>query len=353
MNQTKKFVIAFSKDTLTFVLVRDGSKPTIYKQTSVSWSKQNIVSMLQTIVQKTGVHSFSLLLMDDIAYTHVLSFDKPKGKNTLRSEIYKLLCEQIPEVFMDSQWDYKILTTKGKNIQVVAFAPVLSFFSDISDALHTVDLIPNSIESEALAKTRNENPFIGTIQKRDIKGNDDDSINIALLPKKVETHAFTEQKDQRVKRKPIVRAGFMYTLILTLLCSFLSLILIQTNRPPKYVVYAPYEKEMQTTESLRTVSQSLQLEQLRVQILNGSGVTGQAKNIESVLLDRGFVKTQIGTGSTDDGALTFRIKESSTSGELTATLQDLFKEISPLTFETLQQDSEYDIIIIIGRLYGK
>ncbi len=358
MFNTTKSILSFSRNTLTIAVVKLHPTPVIVKQTQVKWTKENLSETLQVIASKSKIHHYAILLEDDISYTLNFSLNVPKKGIKVRDLVFEYLQKNIPETLDTTHWDFKDMK-KGTKLEVVAFAPVFSVFSDISDALHAADITPEFIETESVAKTRNQNSFVGTAMKNDIRGNDEVALNIQLLPKKIvpvqkktEVQSSVKPITKKVKT-PLVRRSYLYMLLLTLMLSAFSLYLVkifQVPEPTNLLIPQPMYENKEATSAGVLLSPS----EFSVQILNGSAKTGQAKVVEELLKKEMFTNTATGTNKNiDPGAITIRVKEGTQSALLDQKIRGMFSEITPITTETLQLDSKYDVVIVIGRQYAK
>ncbi len=88
---------------------------------------------------------------------------------------------------------------------------------------------------------------------------------------------------------------------------------------------------------------------LSVQILNGSGISGEAGRAEEVLADLGYENIEIGNADGSDYLnITIQIKE-----ELEEIVEFIIEDLESrytvnADYEILEDDSEYDVVVIVG-----
>lgn len=118
--------------------------------------------------------------------------------------------------------------------------------------------------------------------------------------------------------------------------------------------FSPKEEQVSETAPTATPSPSPTPEEfdrasLSVQVLNGSGVGGAAGDMQSILEDLGYKSIEVGNAdNTDYENVTIQLKSD---------FEKYFENISSdieedyvvnEDFETLNDDSEYDVVIIVG-----
>lgn len=96
--------------------------------------------------------------------------------------------------------------------------------------------------------------------------------------------------------------------------------------------------------------QEVNLSEYKVQVLNGSGISGRAGQVRDVLVSIGFLEDQITAGNA--ASYTFKDTEvemkSSVSTAVLQKIQQALLEYNVVKKDTLGGDSSYDIVITIG-----
>ncbi len=92
---------------------------------------------------------------------------------------------------------------------------------------------------------------------------------------------------------------------------------------------------------------------IKIQVLNGSGITGAAGKLAKALEEAGYKKSSTGNAQSYDAAgVRIQVKDgkSSLGDAIEAALKDDYKEIT--IRETLDEDSEYDAVVTLGKQPG-
>ena len=111
------------------------------------------------------------------------------------------------------------------------------------------------------------------------------------------------------------------------------------------------EQEIEPTQAPTATPTPVEFDraQLSVQVLNGSGVSGAAGEMETFLEDVGYENIEIGNADNSDYQdITIQIKE-----EFEEFAEFISKDLSKdytvnEDYEILEEDSEYDVVIIVG-----
>ncbi|MBT7483515.1 hypothetical protein HN680_01990, partial [Candidatus Peregrinibacteria bacterium] len=183
---TKKIpIIYLTKDKLKVVLVKLGKQPKIIKSDETGWNKDSLADSFKQAKKQLKAKTIRLLLADDLSYVLQLNIPFDTKLNNERQLVEEKIKTEIPEILDHDDWDYKETGRKTQNDkQIIAFAPVQSAFTLISQALADANLKVEAVEPEVVSKIRNTNPLIGIALKKDLKGKDEKVLNIT--PKKLE-----------------------------------------------------------------------------------------------------------------------------------------------------------------------
>lgn len=93
---------------------------------------------------------------------------------------------------------------------------------------------------------------------------------------------------------------------------------------------------------------SFKKEDLKIQVLNGSGVFGKAKKVKSILVDKGYKEIVVGNADNYDYKTTVLKVKKSKSSVLGIIKEDLKDYTSSFKDEVLSEDDAADLIIIFG-----
>lgn len=126
-----------------------------------------------------------------------------------------------------------------------------------------------------------------------------------------------------------------------------ELIIESENKPTP-----PLEEEVQeeTPTSTPTPSINLKRSDLKIKVLNGSGVPGSAGKLASFLKDLGYQTPTTGNADSYDYSSTvIKIKESK-KDYLPMLKEDLSEKYNfPEETESLDEEDDYDVVIIVGK----
>ncbi|MBU0569414.1 LytR C-terminal domain-containing protein [Patescibacteria group bacterium] len=114
------------------------------------------------------------------------------------------------------------------------------------------------------------------------------------------------------------------------------------------------EKELNeapvTTEAPEPAPREVDLSELSVEILNGSGIAGEAGKVDTLLTDLNFKETETGNADSYDYTTTVVSLKEGVSSEVYSKIEGALSENYALekSDDVLEDDSEYDIKIIVG-----
>lgn len=339
---TKKIsIIYLTKTKIKVTLVKLGKDPKIIKSDEFDWHKDSLVESFKQVKKQLKTKSIRLLLANDLTYTLELNipFDtKPVNERQLVEEKIK---SEIPEILDHDDWGFKETGLKTqKDKQIIAFAPIKSAFTLISQALVDADLKVEVIEPEAISKIRNNDPLIGLALKKE---------NLS-----------SKKKPPKINKSILII--FFITLILASLIT--GGILVQKNaldsrsQPTPTPLAIPSSTSISTPTPTPTPTPSpspepeIVLSDYSIQVLNGTGGKGVAGAVKDLLEAEGFVDIKADNADEFDHQKTTVQLKPDTPNAVWETINrtlnldyELLKNEAPLT-----KDEEYDVIITVGEL---
>lgn len=108
------------------------------------------------------------------------------------------------------------------------------------------------------------------------------------------------------------------------------------------------DKEKTEEETKETEKEETDLSEYSLKILNGSGTAGEAASVQELLEDKGFEKfTTDNADSYDYEETEVRLKKDVPASVLES-IKETLKDYSVVEKETLSQDAEYQVEIIVG-----
>lgn len=90
-------------------------------------------------------------------------------------------------------------------------------------------------------------------------------------------------------------------------------------------------------------------ESLKIQVLNGSGIAGEASKVEGSLNDAGFTTITTGNAKSYDYTDTELSVKSSVSNELKSEIKDALSGYTLKDSDELPDSSTYDVVITVGK----
>lgn len=219
------------------------------------------------------------------------------------------------------------------------------------------------------AEIQNINPAISLALKEDIKGKDEDVLNLSLL----KILSFDNQaqpinnnissiktKSKLANKTPPQQNHFPYTIILALgivIAIGIGGLITYKNIASKN---SDISKENKFTPAPTTltfsptpsVEQSSEIDKstYTISILNGSGIAGRATKLEDLLKDNGFNVVKTGNAETFDYENTEVLFKENVSPEFILPLDKLLKTLYDFSIGIiLEEEYHSDILIIVGK----
>ncbi len=219
-----------------------------------------------------------LLLSDAMAYLFKSVLDSTEVINDgFRERLLQIVKTDIPEDFSNFSWDYKIIENEGQK-SVLIFAPIADIQNKINELSKNLGIKFEVIEPESIAAERDPNPIVGIVLKNDVKGKDEEVLNI-VVDGKPEKHNNFEK---------IFLAGVVIV-IFVLINYFL------------YTKFFGKKIEVKKVENVATPTivptptmVSISFENLNVVVQNGTKIAGKAGKIVEKLKAIGIVNATAG-----------------------------------------------------------
>ena len=154
----------------------------------------------------------------------------------------------------------------------------------------------------------------------------------------------TDKKSNKTKNLILFLVVFLLVAIISALFYFFATGALKFETKEEEVVTVPTEAPTPTPTPVE-----FDRADITVEVLNGSGVGGAAGIMESFLEDLGYENIEVGNADNSDYEnITIQVKEEFT--EIASLIaEDLEKDyIVNSDYETLDEESEYDVVIIVG-----
>lgn len=323
MLKEKELVILLSRDSLKFGLVVLGRKPKIGDVFSTDWSESNLTEIFKKIKEQAKKDSARVVFEDEI-------------------------CTVIDKVVMPE----KELLTK------------------ISTALNEAGISLQTAEASLLSSTRNANPMIGIALKEDIEeGKKILPEVVEITPKQdlpagetgekapVAAEAHRKMQESAAGEKPLMEEVkpkpkvAVLVLIFIVIGALVSGGLIVYRRSMEANLSGKAAGDLSPTPQVTAVpTPEINKEDLKIEILNGGGRSGEAKKLATYLEGLGYKIQKTGNAGSFDNETTKISLKDSKKGILNQLKKDLStsyqvdEEVS-----SLDEASEFDVIVVIGK----
>lgn len=341
MFNTSKAVISISRDKINACLVDLFPPYNVKELVKLDWTPENLSVVLKQIKDKLKTNQIRLLLSGDLSYVMDVTIPADTKETEERQTVATSVGTEIPEILDNEDWDYKVVSQDKKQKKLIVFAPVKDKFTLISQAFASLKMEIEAVEPEDVAKTRHENPVVGLALKQDLKGKDEEVLNLKLSVTQSTPNPKISSKN---RKSPIIL--FIVVLSFIIIATVIFFRQVQT-KPTAEPVVTP-TPVASITPSLEA---SLNLSEYLVQILNGSGIAGQAGAVQTLLTAKGFNKFTLGNAK----LYNYTDTEISLKANIA---DDVFKAISDIlendytvvkSAPSLSQNSTYDVVITVGR----
>ena len=356
-------IIYIGPDKLMAIEVLDVAGKKFGKSFSVGWTYETLDLALSEIIKKFESKDFRLLISDDLAF--VIRFEVPRDPGDIREYVLKELQKKVPDDIEEGEWDFKkIRTQENGSTDIVAFVLVKRFAKTLAGALSKTGLKAEAIEPETISKTRDANAYIGLALKNDLEGRDEDVLNLQPETKKAPEVKVVETPVQPAQieppEEPKRRFNFKLLAVLIVPSMLIGALvggLFYLNKSRELVgPGATPSPSPSTVEATGGALQNIQVEEekqkvagLNVQILNGSGVSGEASRVSDALAFEGFDNFETKNASSFDFSDTTVAVKESADGAYSVIERALGEEYSVVKADDyLSNDSSFDVIITVG-----
>ena len=332
----KATILAITRTKISLVKVSLSLPKSIKIINEWQWSNDDLSRTLEDILHKEKLNKVRVLVADDLAYSLELEIDK--GLKSERDFIAKEIEKEIPELLENQDWDYSVTKETKEKKKVLVFALVGNLWKVLKEFFQQSNVEVEAIESISLAQKRNKNPFIALTEKKDIRGNDDEVLNLTL---------------DVDKKTPFLSYFLVFLLISVLVFIFL---LLSNKKDKEFLVQnsIPVNEEKTVAEEAPVIieEEELDLFKYKIYIQNGSGLAGEGALVGDILEESGFQVDQITNADSFDYQETEIILGKEVEQEffkyIEDVLNDQYQVVSASSSGNLS--SENDILIIVGKL---
>jgi len=275
-----------------------------------------------------------LVLADSICYLYEKIIDPPLiVDNNFRNKLLEIIKPDIPEDFSNFFWDFKIKKDSDGKQKVIIFAPIKEFQEIISHVSNELVIKFDIIEPESIATTRDPNPVIGIYKKTDIKGKDEDVLNLSLT--------LSSKNSPKLFKKIFL----ILIIFIILLFSVFLITKFKKSITTTSTVLTPTPTFIITPTVITPTPSIKKWSDLNIMIQNGTRKSGLAAKIAVIFKTNGI--NQIDIGNADNSNYNFN-KLIFKDTVLQTTYQDKFKEFLTIKDDNISIDNKitYDVIFI-------
>lgn len=182
---SKKIDVLYLKnDYIQIARIILSKKPKLQSRFMVKYTDTNLKTAVLMLISKLKTKSLRLLIGNEFAYVTNFKIPQHIQGSEERKYVFNLMDEIIPEELEDDDWDYKEMKMIDAEKEILAFAVVKQKYQYIKKVLEDINVYVEVVEPEEISITRNENPFLGISFKKDIKGKDNQNLNLIISKKK-------------------------------------------------------------------------------------------------------------------------------------------------------------------------
>ena len=318
MEQLQKLIISISRTEFEVFLVEMGKEPRVLDELASKWTTDDVTALVSQLAEQYKIRTVSILLKKDVAHELRLSANELTQDIPDERAMYDVLQKFVKESFTDEDWDYMEIDTEDN--ERLVFVPVMEYYSPLKNGLRATGFEIEFVESHTLAKMRHEDPVLGLALK-----------------------GYEEPKGKSV----------WLTLVFVLLVLALGIggfVWWQSGVGERGGQAEVEEVEPTAVPTPEPVV--LNYADYTVEILNGSGIEGEAGRVQELLKGLGFEQLSAGNADSSDYSETvLSVKESSTSAQLLTDLSQILESDGLLVASqsgSLTDEDEMDVRIVLG-----
>lgn len=176
-------IITIFRKRLIVCRVKPGAKKPIFDVREYGWDEKTLDIILDRVRDFYKTKSIRILFTREVSYVLRVSVPRDFDLESKRQTILDKLMERVPEILGDNDFDFRVIEDDPlkEDQEVLAFAPVKELSEALRRAISGGGITIEASEPEELAKTRDVNPIIGLAMKEDIKGKDEEVLNLQFI----------------------------------------------------------------------------------------------------------------------------------------------------------------------------
>ncbi|KKQ84931.1 MAG: hypothetical protein UT08_C0012G0027 [Candidatus Woesebacteria bacterium GW2011_GWB1_38_8] len=179
-----KTIIAVTRKYIIGAKVRLRDKKVV-KAFQSEWDYILLNDVMEKLKTALNAKKVRVLISDDLSYTLRLKIPVDLTGEQERAFIYEKIKEEIPENLDDSEWDFKVyrketIAKTEDEKEIFIFAPVKRLYQGMVESFDKLGISVEAIEPQVIASARHPNPLVGLALKKDLKGKDEEVLNLML-----------------------------------------------------------------------------------------------------------------------------------------------------------------------------
>jgi hypothetical protein len=361
----QKIVIAITKQSVQVSTVALEHPPRKLQTKTYPLSDRNLTDILVAIAPHIKNSEILVLISDDLSYTLSCTIPKTSTSSDERAAVARIIKTEIPEILENNEWDFKETKLVKDTKEVLVFAPIKKFFNELSIATTKASLTIEAIEPASIAAERHEDPIIGIALKKDIKGKDEEVLNVvpAIITPSTQqadstqiansSHSSdTEVATASSSRKQLIIVAI--TLIVFTAIVIAGIYMVMNKNTPSSSdtdpeeIRTPTPIAQPTTNSSTPTPTPIDVTDITVHVLNGTGEAGASSAVRDALSPLDFKSIDVGNADSYTYTDTEIQKKDSVSDEIIAAIKDKLSDYTIVETNPLTSTFKYDVLIIVG-----
>lgn len=366
MKDKTSLIVFISSNKLESGLVLLGEKPKVDKRKSFEWTESTLPEVFKKI--KDIYKAETIRIVYNVDVSEALEFSIPKDVTNERSFIGLKMVEKIPGILDREDWDFKATGETKTQKQLTVYALKRELFEKINLAAKEADLKIETMEPMLLSEKRNSDILIGLAMKTDVKEmsfkeeNNNDMLTttkeaVEETVKKVEEVKAEETQVQVKEKKPgKIKAILLFIGIVIFVGGLTAGGIILSQKALKGgnasvpVEIVPTSVPTIVNSITTTPVPEFSKKDLKISVLNGSGIAGLAGKAKTFLEGLGY--QVVNTGNAE--VFTYETTEVSIKEDKQMFLADIVKSLGEkytlsAKNPTLDSKSEFDVVIKLGK----
>ncbi|PIV01178.1 hypothetical protein COS54_01480 [Candidatus Shapirobacteria bacterium CG03_land_8_20_14_0_80_39_12] len=354
MKDKTSLVISITAGKLESGLVSLGEKPKVDKRKSFEWTEGTLPEVFKKIKSIYKAGTIGIVYDADVSET--LEFSIPKDVTNERSFVGLKMAEKIPGILDREDWDFKVTGETKTQKQITVYAVRKDLLEKINLAAKEANLEIKTMEPMSLSEKRNSESMIGLVQKEEIPPvlekveEANPEIVKEVLPVILEEKKFSEKSPKKGKMFLLFSGIILLVGGLTVGGILFSQKALEGTNPPVPSETKPTSIPTIVNTAVTTPTPEITKKDLKVSVLNGSGIAGLASKAKAFLEGLGYQVVYTGNAE----VFTYETTEVSIKEDKQMFLADIVKSLSEkytLSSKnpTLDPKSEFDIVITLGK----